>query len=202
MAKKTKTTTKAPSTELAALRAERKEARQMTKALASELNKTGEIVEKGRKQLTRIIADVGDQNSTSRAAVVGVSAAVIAQGLNEMLGLAARALGEWSQRSEGREGHFAKHIGIYQSMPQSLIGASVWMIELFTRSKRQMTLSLGRDITNRASFLLINLGTANMLRAIRYHLANSVDEQQEFEAEKSALMNKIAELQKQVEGKK
>ena len=202
MAKKTKTTTKAPSTELAALRAERKEARQMTKALASELNKTGEIVEKGRKQLTRIIADVGDQNSTSRAAVVGVSAAVIAQGLNEMLGLAARALGEWSQRSEGREGHFAKHIGIYQSMPQSLIGAAVWMIELFTRSKRQMTLSLGRDITNRASFLLINLGTANMLRAIRYHLANSVDEQQEFEAEKSALMNKIAELQKQIEGKK
>jgi len=202
MAKKTKTTTKAPSTELAALRAERKEARQMTKALASELNKTGEIVEKGRKQLTRIIADVGDQNSTSRAAVVGVSAAVIAQGLNEMLGLAARALGEWSQRSEGREGHFAKHIGIYQSMPQSLIGAAVWMIELFTRSKRQMTLSLGRDITNRASFLLINLGTANMLRAIRYHLASSVDEQQEAEAEKSALMNKIAELQKQVEGKK
>jgi len=202
MAKKTKTTTKAPSTELAALRAERKEARQMTKALASELNKTGEIVEKGRKQLTRIIADVGDQNSTSRAAVVGVSAAVIAQGLNEMLGLAARALGEWSQRSEGREGHFAKHIGIYQSMPQSLIGASVWMIELFTRSKRQMTLSLGRDITNRASFLLINLGTANMLRAIRYHLASSVDEQQEAEAEKSALMNKIAELQKQIEGKK
>ena len=132
MAKKTKTTTKAPSTELAALRAERKEARQMTKALASELNKTGEIVEKGRKQLTRIIADVGDQNSTSRAAVVGVSATVIAQGLNEMLGLAARALGEWSQRSEGREGHFAKHIGIYQSMPQSLIGAAVWMIELFT----------------------------------------------------------------------
>ena len=202
MAKKTKTTTKAPSTELAALRAERQEARQMTKALASELNKTGEIVEKGRKQLTRIIADVGDQNSTSRAAVVGVSAAVIAQGLNEMLGLAARALGEWSQRSEGREGHFAKHIGIYQSMPQSLIGASVWMIELFTRSKRQMTLSLGRDITNRASFLLINLGTANMLRAIRYHLASSVDEQQEAEAEKSALMNKIAELQKQIEGKK
>ena len=41
-----------------------------------------------------------------------------------------------------------------------------------------------------------------MLRAIRYHLANSVDEQQEFEAEKSALMNKIAELQKQIEGKK
>lgn len=202
MAKKTKTTTKAPSTELAALRAERKEARQMTKALASELNKTGEIVEKGRKQLTRIIADVGDQNSTSRAAVVGVSATVIAQGLNEMLGLAARALGEWSQRSEGREGHFAKHIGIYQSMPQSLIGAAVWMIELFTRSKRQMTLSLGRDITNRASFLLINLGTANMLRAIRYHLANSVDEQQEAEAEKGALMNKIAELQKQIEAKK
>ena len=202
MAKKTKTTTKAPSTELAALRAERKEARQMTKALASELNKTGEIVEKGRKQLTRIIADVGDQNSTSRAAVVGVSATVIAQGLNEMLGLAARALGEWSQRSEGREGHFAKHIGIYQSMPQSLIGAAVWMIELFTRSKRQMTLSLGRDITNRASFLLINLGTANMLRAIRYHLASSVDEQQEAEAEKGALMNKIAELQKQIEAKK
>lgn len=202
MAKKTKTTTKAPSTELAALRAERKEARQMTKALASELNKTGEIVEKGRKQLTRTIAAVGDQNSTSRAAVVGVSATVIAQGLNEMLGLAARALGEWSQRSEGREGHFAKHIGIYQSMPQSLIGAAVWMIELFTRSKRQMTLSLGRDITNRASFLLINLGTANMLRAIRYHLASSVDEQQEAEAEKGALMNKIAELQKQIEAKK
>ena len=78
----------------------------------------------------------------------------------------------------------------------------MWMIELFTRSKRQMTLSLGRDITHRASFLLLNLGTANMLRAIRYHLANSVDEQQEAEAEKSALMNKIAELQKQVEGKK
>ena len=201
MAKKAKEA-KETSTELAALRAERRQTRQMTKDLASELNKTGELVARGKKQVARIIADVGDQNSTSRAAVVGVSATVIGQGLNEMLGLAARALGEWSQRSEGKEGHFAKHIGIYQSMPQSIIGATVWMIELFTRSKRQMTLSLGRDITNRASFLLLNLGTANMLRAIRYHLANSVDEQQEAEAEKSALMNKIAELQKQVERKK
>ena len=198
MAKKTKEA-KETSTELAALRAERRQTRQMTKDLASELNKTGELVSKGKKQLTRIIADVGDQNSTSRAAVVGVSATVLGQGLNEMFGLAARALAEWSQRTEGKEGHFARHIGLYQSMPQSIIGAAIWMIELFTRSKRQMTLSLGRDITNRASFLLINLGTANMLRAIRYHLASSVDEQQEAEAEKGALMNKIAELTKQLD---
>ena len=38
-----------------------------------------------------------------------------------------------------------------------------------------------------------------MLRAIRYHLASSVDEQQEAEAEKGALMNKIAELTKQLD---
>ena len=55
---------------------------------------------RGKKQVARIIADVGDQNSTSRAAVVGVSATVIGQGLNELFGLAARALGEWSQRTE------------------------------------------------------------------------------------------------------
>ena len=86
MAKKAKET----STELAALRAERRQTRQMTKDLASELNKTGELVARGKKQVARIIADVGDQNSTSRAAVVGVSATVIGQGLNELFGLAAR----------------------------------------------------------------------------------------------------------------
>jgi hypothetical protein len=152
--------------------------------------------------MARIIADVGDQNSTSRAAMVAVSATLVGQGLNELLGLAARALAEWSDRTQGKDGHFAKHIGLYASMPQSIVGAAVWMIELFTRSKRQMTLSLGRDITNRASFLLLNLGTANMLRAIRYYMANSIDEQSEADAEKASLLNKIAELQKQVEGKK
>jgi hypothetical protein len=83
----------------------------MTKDLASEIQQDGRACEKGKKQLTRIIADVGDQNSTSRAAVVGVSATVIAQGLNEMLGLPHGRFAEWSQRTEGREGHFAKHIG-------------------------------------------------------------------------------------------
>ena len=190
------------SKELTALRAERKQARKMTQDLASELNKTGDLVSKGKKQLARIAADVGDQNSTSRAAVVTVSATVIAQGFNELSGLAARAIAEWSQRTEGQSGHFAKHVGLYQSIPQSVIGATVWMIELFTRSKRQMTLSLGRDIANRASFLLLNLGTTNMLRAVRYYLTNSIDEQAEVEAERAALLSKIAELQKQVEAKK
>jgi hypothetical protein len=198
MAKKEKPVSK----ELAALRAERKQARQMTQDLASELNKTGDLVSKGRKQLARIAADVGDQNSTSRAAVTAVSATVIAQGFNELSGLAARAIAEWSQRTEGQSGHFAKHVGLYQSIPQSVIGATVWMIELFTRSKRQMTLSLGRDIANRASFLLLNLGTTNMLRAVRYYLTNSIDEQAEVEAERAALLSKIADLQKQIEAKK
>ena len=98
MAKKEKPVSK----ELAALRAERKQARQMTQDLASELNKTGDLVSKGRKQLARIAADVGDQNSTSRAAVTAVSATVIAQGFNELSGLAARAIAEWSQRTEGQ----------------------------------------------------------------------------------------------------
>ena len=190
------------SKELTALRAERKQARKMTQDLASELNKTGDLVSKGKKQLARIAADVGDQNSTSRAAVVTVSATVIAQGFNELSGLAARAIAEWSQRTEGQSGHFAKHVGLYQSIPQSVIGATVWMIELFTRSKRQMTLSLGRDIANRASFLLLNLGTTNMLRAVRYYLTNSIDEQAEVEAERAALLSKIADLQKQIEAKK
>ena len=53
MAKKEKPVSK----ELAALRAERKQARQMTQDLASELNKTGDLVSKGRKQLARIAAD-------------------------------------------------------------------------------------------------------------------------------------------------
>jgi hypothetical protein len=198
MAKKEKPVSK----ELAALRAERKQARQMTQDLASELNKTGDLVSKGKKQLARIAADVGDQNSTSRAAVTAVSATVIAQGFNELSGLAARAIAEWSQRTEGQSGHFAKHVGLYQSIPQSVIGATVWMIELFTRSKRQMTLSLGRDIANRASFLLLNLGTTNMLRAVRYYLTNSIDEQAEVEAERAALLSKIADLQKQIEAKK
>ncbi len=197
MAKKAK-----PTTELATMRAERNETRKLTKKLASELSRTDVIIAKGKKQLARIASEVGDQNSTSRAAVTAVSATVIGQGLNELFGLAARALADWSQRTEGSSGHFAKHIGIYQSVPQSIVGASVWMIELFTRSKRQMSLSLGRDIASKASFLLMNLGTSNMLRAVRYHLANSVDEQAEAEAEKSALMNKIAELQKQIEAKK
>jgi hypothetical protein len=198
MAKKAKPA----SNELATLRAQRNETRQLTQKLAAELDKTDHLVTKGKKQISRIIADIGDQNSTSRAAVTAVSATVIAQGFNELTGLAARAIAEWSQRTEGQNGHFAKHVGLYQSIPQSVIGATVWMIELFTRSKRQMTLSLGRDIANRASFLLLNLGTANMVRAVRYYLTNSVDEQAEIEAERAALLSKIAELQKQIEAKK
>lgn len=87
MAKKAK-----PTTELATLRAERSETRKLTKELANELNRTGSIVAKGKKQLARIVADVGDQNSTSRAAVTAVSATVIGQGLRRCLQIKIGAL--------------------------------------------------------------------------------------------------------------
>ena len=69
MAKKAKET----STELAALRAERRQTRQMTKDLASELNKTGELVARGKKQVARIIADVVGETGQKilRAIVAG-----------------------------------------------------------------------------------------------------------------------------------
>jgi hypothetical protein len=184
------------------LRDENKKARAITASLAAELNKAGDVMTKGRKKLDRVLQQVGDEHSTARAAVTASASTVLAQGLNELMALGARALAEWSQRSEGQRGHFAKNVGLYQSIPQSVIGFTIWMIELFTRSKSQMSLSLGRDIANKASLILLNLGTANMLRAVRYYLTNSVDEQAEAEAEKASLLNKIADLQKQIEAKK
>jgi hypothetical protein len=50
--------------------------------------------------------------------------------------------------------------------------------------------------------LLANLGLANSIRAMRYYLSQSIDEDQEQEKEKQALLNKIAALTKQLDEKK
>lgn len=87
-------------------------------------------------------------------------------------------------------------------MPVSALGASVYLIELATRSKKAMTLAVGRDIASRTANLLLNLGLANTVRALRYHLSKSIDEDQAAESERNQLMSKVAELQKILDLKK
>lgn len=142
---------------------------------------------------------VHEEHSIARTLTVDMGSAAIAHTTDQLLQFGMRALAEYSQRTQGAEGHFAKHVGIWSSAPQSAIGMIVYILELATRDKNTMKLSLGRDLANRASSLLTNLGLANSFRAVRYYLASSIDEDHEEQAQKAALMNKIAELTKQLD---
>lgn len=155
-----------------------------------------------KRKLEKLTAKVAEANSVTRTLVVDVSAAAVAQTVSELTGLGARALADWSMRTAGESGHFAKNIGFYSSLPVSALGASVYLIELATRSKKAMTLAVGRDIASRTANLLLNLGLANTVRALRYHLSKSIDEDQAAESERNQLMSKVAELQKILDLKK
>jgi len=153
-------------------------------------------------KLETVTKRIKEQNSVEQTLTVDAASAVIAHGSSELIAFGARALSDWSNREKGTEGHFAKHVGLYSSAPQSVIGFLVYVIELSTRGKRQMNLGLGRQIASRASNLLANLGLANALRALRYHLAQSVDESDEAEAERAKLLHKITALTKENEALK
>lgn len=156
---------------------------------------------KTKRRLDQVVAKVQEEHTTSRTVTGDLSAAAIAHAANEVVGLGARAIAEWSQRTGGPNAHFAANVALYSSLPQSAIGAAVYIIELATRDKDALTLSLGREIASKASNLMVNLGLSQTIRAIRYQLAKSVDEDQEASAEKNALISKVAELQKRIDGK-
>jgi|JI6StandDraft_1071083.scaffolds.fasta_scaffold38903_3 hypothetical protein len=170
-------------------------------ALVSGAEGMAGMIVKTRRKLDQVVEKAKEEHTTTRTLTADAGAAVIAHGANELIALGARAIGEWSQRTGGQEAHFAKNVGLYSSLPQSAIGAAIYIIELATRDSETLSLSLGRDITSRASNLLVNLGLSNTIRAIRYQLAKSIDEDQEANAEKNALINKVAELQKRLDGK-
>lgn len=185
------TKTKAAATKAKA-RTDATIANRMTKAAIAAQNK----VEQLKKNLST-------QNSVTRTITVDGASAIMAHTADQLLQFSARALGEYSQRTAGAEGHFAKHVGIYASVPQTAIGFLVYILELATRNKgTDLKLSLGREIAHNTSNLLANLGLANSIRAVRYYLSQSIDENQEQEKEKLALLNKIAALTKQLEEKK
>lgn len=167
-------------------------ANRMTKAAIAAQNKVDQL----KKSLST-------QNSVTRTVTVDGSSAILAHTSDQLFQFAARALGEYSQRTAGAEGHFAKHVGLYSSVPQTTVGFLVYVLELATRNKStELKLSLGREIAHSASSLLANLGLANSIRAMRYYLSQSIDEDQEQEKEKQALLNKIAALTKQLDEKK
>jgi len=183
-------------------KAEAKAARAAVTAMAKQSEKEAGLSQLVKRKYAAMAEKVQAQNSPTRAITTDVSAAVAAQAFTELTALGARALAEWSQRTAGGDGHFAKNVGYYSSLPQTVLGATVYIIELATRNPKAMTQSLGREITNKASNLIVNLGLSNTIRAVRYHLTKSIDEDQEDQAQKNALLNKIADLQKQLEAKK
>lgn len=191
MAKKSSTKT----TERAAL-AKQKQDSAKTKAMTKLATAAMAKVERFQKNLK-------EQNSTTRTVTVDGGSAVIAHTFDQLFQWGARALGEYSMRTAGTDGFFAKHIGLVASVPQTTVGFLVYVMELATRGKStDMKMSLGREIAHSASNLLANLGLANSIRAIRYYLAQSIDEDQETQKEHAALLNKIADLTKQLEQKK
>ena len=153
-------------------------------------------------QFDKLKKNVQQEHSVTRTLTVDMGAAALAHTFDQFSQFGVRALAVYSQRTAGTDGHFAKHVAIYSSAPQTVIGMLVYILELATRDTKTMRLSLGRDLASRSSNLLTNLGLANTLRAVRYYLAKSIDEEQEDNSEKQVLLNKIAELTKQVEGKK
>ena len=182
-------------------KAEKKVAAATMTALIKNAEAESSIAVKARRKLDLVVAKAQEEHTTTRTVTGDLSAAAIAHATNEIVGLGARALAEWSQRTGGSNAHFAANVALYSSLPQSAIGAAIYIVELATRDKDALTLSLGREIASKASNLLVNLGLSQTIRAIRYQLAKSIDEDQEASAEKNALINKVAELQKRIDGK-
>lgn len=166
-------------------------------------NRMTKVAVAAQNKVEQLKKNLSTQNSVTRTITVDGASSMLAHTADQLLQFSARALGEYSQRTAGPEGHFAKHVGLYASVPQTSIGFLVYLLELATRNKgTDLKLSLGREIAHSTSNLLANLGLANSIRAVRYYLSQSIDENQEQEKEKQALLNKIAALTKQLDEKK
>lgn len=187
---------KAAKTETAAM------ARQESKKNASLARSMTKIATTATTKLDALGKRVSEQNSVERALTVDAGSAVLAHTANELIGFGARALADYSLRTAGKDGHFAKNVAWYSSVPQSAVGFIVYALELATRGKRQLNMGLGREIAHRASNLLANLGVANSIRALRYHLSQSIDETAEQEAERRQMLDKITALSKELESVK
>lgn len=176
--------------------------KRVAKAAMSGMARELTDVTRGKQRVESVLksykAELEVEHSPTRTITVDLASAGIAHGTAEGLGYLARLLGDYSMRTAGADGHFAKHVALYSSAPVSLIGGIVYVIELATRDPKALKMTMGRDIASATSNLMVNLGLASTFRALRYWLSQSTQEESEAQAEKNALMNKIAELQKQL----
>ena len=88
---------------------------------------------------------------------------MMAHTADQLLQFSAESLGRVFTKNIRSRGHFAKHVGLYASVPQTTIGFLVTFSELATRNKgTDLKLSLGREIAHNTSNLLANLGLAKL----------------------------------------
>lgn len=155
--------------------------------------------------------------------LVGSGSAVA---LTELMNLGARAVAEWSEKTAGEDGFFRNHIDFMQSIPGAL-GGLVYILDLALRpdvhpedrnkdpkQQRPYMPPNWRRYMNEAAKQMSTLGLSNLLRALRFRWAESVDERVERQekmdnlkelldkanAEKEALVKRLTEVQRRPGG--
>lgn len=150
--------------------------------------------------MEKLKKNIREQNSMTRTITVDATSSVLAQTADQLLQWAVRALSEYSSRTQGPTGHFAKHVAVYSSVPQTVFGFLFYTIEMISRGREEeLKISLGREIAHSASLILSNLGLSNSIRALRFYLSTKDEAEQKNQKEKDALLTKLGELTKKLD---
>jgi hypothetical protein len=152
--------------------------------LAKTIDNKERAVKREASSFHSLMTDVKLRESKTRRVAVDVGGGLSAQALNELWGLGARSLGEWSEETAGKDGFFAKNVDYIQSLPGA-IGSILYIIEMALRpeysnpEKKIPYLPSGnREFFSELTKILGHLGMSNMIRALRFRYGESIDERE------------------------
>lgn len=163
--------------------------REVVVKTSEEKKRTEKAVEKTQTAYDKFVAKTKQAwDSGTRVDVLG---GIGGQLWNEAANLGFRALGEWSEKTEGVEGFWASNVDLTQSIPGA-IGTFLYILEKGLRpdfdpedarlpmEQRRPYFPAGwRTYLSEASKIAGHLGFSNTVRALRFRWAESIDERNE-----------------------
>lgn len=199
---------------------EKAKTEQKCRDLVEGQKKENRAMERAKAKFNGVMDKLNNQAATPRKVSLDITSSSAAQAANESWNLLMRYLAESAEKLDP-QAWVVENVDMLQSVPNTLIGFTVYLVELVTRpkyvkdEKGQDTdvpylPTWGREFWSKSGELLFNLGFSNIARMARYRLAENVDERVEakraikvsqaetdaLKAEKATLLARIAELEK------
>lgn len=180
---------KSEANKVAVLANSPKEVRDAVEQKCKEKDKADKLTKKVGDKFNKFVAITAQAAKTETG--IEVVGGMSAQALNELGNLGFRSLGEWSEKSEGMDGFWARNVDLSQSIPGAL-GSIIYILEkalrpefnkedtaLPTDERRPFIPAPWRRGVSEASKVAAHLGLSNTLRALRFRWSEGIDERRE-----------------------